>query len=184
MITYRVSELAEQAGLSPSTVRFYERAGLVPARRSQAGYRLFDDRAIERIELITTGKRLGLPLEKIRELLEVWQHGLCRDVRARLRPMVLSQIADAQRRAAEIDAFIERLRTASLAIDGPVPAGRCDSGCCDLADPDVPAAAGPTTAGRNTRRGAPPAPPAACTLAEADRPGRLTGDQCPCRRGP
>ena len=113
MTTYRVSELAEQTGLPPSTVRFYERAGLLPARRAESGYRLFDDQAVERIELIATGKRLGLQLEEIRHLLQVWQDGLCRDVRAWLRPMVLSQITGAQRQAAEIDAFIERLRQAS-----------------------------------------------------------------------
>jgi MerR family transcriptional regulator, copper efflux regulator len=171
--TYRVSELAEQAGLPPSTVRFYERAGLVPARRSPSGYRLFDDRAVERIELITTGKKLGLPLEEIRELLAVWQDGLCRDVRARLRPMVLGQIADAERRAAEIDAFIERLRQASLAFDGPVPAGRCDSLCCGLPGQE----AVPATGGLSPRPDAPsepsPEPPAVCTLAAAMRPGRL-----------
>lgn len=170
MTTYRVSELAERAGLPPSTVRFYERAGLVPARRSESGYRLFDDRAVDRIELITTGKKLGLPLEKIRELLEVWQDGLCRDVRARLRPMVLSQIADAQRRAAEIDGFIERLRQASLAIDGPVPAGRCGSGCCDVPGKEAVPATGALS---TRRRGAPPEAPAACTLPPAARPGRL-----------
>lgn len=174
MTTYRVSELAEQAGLPPSTVRFYERAGLVPARRSESGYRLFDDGAVERIELITTGKKLGLPLEEIRQLLEVWQDGPCSDVRARLRPMVLSQIADAERRAAEIDAFIERLRQATLAFDGPVPPGRCRSGCCGLPGQE----AAPDTAGLGTRRrDAPPEPPpeapATCTLPAADRPGRL-----------
>ena len=173
--TYRVSELAEQAGLPPSTVRFYERAGLLPARRAESGYRLFDDQAVERIELITTGKRLGLQLEEIRHLLQVWQDGLCRDVRAWLRPVVLSQIAGAQRQAAEIDAFIERLQKASLAIESPVPPGRCDSGCCAVPGPEpVPATAGPSTAGLSARRrDANREPQIACTLAPAERPGRL-----------
>jgi MerR family transcriptional regulator, copper efflux regulator len=183
--TYRVSELAEQAGLPPSTVRFYERAGLLPARRAESGYRLFDEKAVERIELITTGKRLGLQLEDIRHLLQVWQDGLCRDVRAWLKPVVLSQIAGAQRQAAEIDAFIERLQKASLAIESPVPPGRCDSGCCAVPGPEpVPAAAGPSTAGPSAagpstaglsarRRDANPEPQIACTLAPAERPGRL-----------
>ena len=127
--TYRVSELAERVGLPPSTLRFYEQAGLVPARRSESGYRLFDDQAVERIEVITTGKRLGLPLEEISDLLQVWENGLCHDVRERLRPMVANQIINAERRAAEIDAFIERLRRASSVIDGLAPPGRCGPGC-------------------------------------------------------
>jgi MerR family transcriptional regulator, copper efflux regulator len=51
-------------------LRFYEQAGLLPARRSESGYRLFDDHAVERIQVIITGKRLGLPLEEIRNLLQ------------------------------------------------------------------------------------------------------------------
>jgi DNA-binding transcriptional MerR regulator len=173
--TYLVSELAAQTRLPASTVRFYAQAGLLPARRSESGYREFDDQAVERIELITTGKRLGLPLAEIRELLAVWQDGLCGDVRARLRTLVDSQIADARRRAAETGAFIEQLRRASLALDGPVPAGRCESGCCDVPGPDkAPATTGRSTAGLSTRRPAVKAAPAiVCTLAADERPGRL-----------
>jgi hypothetical protein len=83
--------------------------------------------------------------------------------------MVLSQIAGARRQAAEIDAFIERLRQASLAIESPVPPGRCGSGCCAVPGPEpVPAVAAP----RSRRRDASPAPPIVCTLAPAERPGR------------
>ena len=169
---YRVSELAELVGLPPSTLRFYEQAGLVPARRSESGYRLFDDQAVERIEVITTGKRLGLPLEEIRDLLQAWENGLCRDVRGRLRPMVLNQIANAERRAAEIDAFIERLRKASSLIDGPAPPGRCGPGCGIVPHQD-PAAPAPAVAGLATRRDADPEPPIACTLTAADQAGRI-----------
>ena len=170
--TYRVSELAERVGLPPSTLRFYEQAGLVPARRSESGYRLFDDQAVERIEVITTGKRLGLPLEEIRDLLQVWEDGLCRDVRERLRPMVLNRITDAERRAAEIDAFIERLRKASSILDGPAPAGRCGLGCGIVPHRD-PAVADPVAVELTTRRrDAEPEPPIACTLAAADQADR------------
>jgi MerR family transcriptional regulator, copper efflux regulator len=171
--TYRVSELAERVGLPPSTLRFYEQAGLVPARRSESGYRLFDDQAVERIEVITTGKRLGLPLEEIRDLLQAWENGLCRDVRKRLRPMVANQIANAERRAAEIDAFIERLREASSVIDGPAPPGRCGPGC-GIVPHEAPSEAAPAVPGLATRRrDAEPEPPIACTLAAADQAGRI-----------
>jgi MerR family transcriptional regulator, copper efflux regulator len=171
--TYRVSELAERVGLPPSTLRFYEQAGLVPARRSESGYRLFDDQAVERIEVITTGKRLGLPLEEIRELLRAWEDGLCRDVRDRLRPMVQNQIASAERRAAEIDAFIERLRKAWSLIDGPAPPGRCGPGC-GIVPHETPAEAAPAAPVLTPRRrDAEPEPPIACTLTTADQADRI-----------
>jgi DNA-binding transcriptional MerR regulator len=162
MTTYRVSELAELVGLPPSTLRFYDQVGLVPARRSASGYRLFDDQAVKRVGLITTGKRLGLPLEEIRELLGVWEDGLCRDVRERLRPMVLNQMAGAEQRAAEIDAYVERLREALAVIESPAPAGRCAPGCGMVPDQD-PATAAPAAP-------APPAAPSAAPLSSAVAP--------------
>lgn len=170
MTTYRVSELAQRVGLPPSTVRFYARAGLLPACRSESGYRLFDDRTVARAEVIGSGKRLGLPLEDIAELLEVWDDGLCRDVREHLRPMVRGRIADAERRAAEIDAFLGRLRAATLVLDGPAPPGRCGPGCGMV--PEPPAAA----QGASERVRAEREPEAiACTLdasGQADRVGQ------------
>jgi MerR family transcriptional regulator, copper efflux regulator len=172
MTTYQVSELAERVGLPPSTVRFYEQAGLVPARRSESGYRLFDEQAVERIEVIATAKRLGLPLERIRDLLQVWENGLCQDVREQLRPMVADQITDAERRAAEIDAFLERLRKASELIDGPAPAGRCgpDCGIVPHQRPAAPPVAGATLP---RRRDAEPKPPITCSLTAADQADRV-----------
>jgi MerR family transcriptional regulator, copper efflux regulator len=171
--TYRVAELAERVGLPPSTVRFYEQTGLLPARRSESGYRLFDDQAAKRIQVITTGKGLGLRLEEIRDLLQVWEDGLCRDVRQRLRPMVLNRIADAEQRAAEIDAFIKRLRQASSLIDGPVPSGRCGPGCGIMPDPHPAAIAPPAVELTARRRGVESAPPIACALTADDQASRI-----------
>jgi MerR family transcriptional regulator, copper efflux regulator len=173
MTTYRVSELAERVGLPPSTLRFYEQAGLVPARRSESGYRLFDDRAVGRIEVITTGKRLGLALEEIRHLLQAWEEGLCSDVRERLRPMVQNQITNAEQRAAEIGAFIERLRRASSVIDSPAPPGRCGPGC-GIVPQEAPSEAAPPMPVLTPRRqDSDQEPPIACTLTAADQGDRI-----------
>jgi DNA-binding transcriptional MerR regulator len=127
---------------------------------------------VERVEVIATGKRLGLPLEEIRDLLQVWEDGLCRDVRERLRPMVVDQIAGAERRVAEIDAFVERLRKALAVIDGPTPPGRCGPGC-GIGQHQESAAAASVPIELTTRRPeADSEPPIACTLAggaQADR---------------
>jgi DNA-binding transcriptional MerR regulator len=48
-----VSALASTVGLSPDTVRYYERVGLLPEpARSAAGYRLYDQAAVGRLRLI------------------------------------------------------------------------------------------------------------------------------------
>src|SRR5690242_8808291 len=62
----RVSELAGRAGVSPSTVRFYERAGLLsPARQAANGYRVFDESALDELAFISRAKGIGTSLEDI-----------------------------------------------------------------------------------------------------------------------
>ena len=73
-----VSNLAEEAGTSPDTVRYYERIGLLPeTERSPSGYRLYGDEAVERLRFIKRAQRFGLRLEAIAELLDVRRQGLC-----------------------------------------------------------------------------------------------------------
>ena len=73
-----VSKLAEQAGTSADTVRYYERIGLLPeTERSASGYRLYTDEAVERLRFIKRAQRFGLRLEAIGELLDVRRRGLC-----------------------------------------------------------------------------------------------------------
>ena len=73
-----VSALADQAGLSADTVRYYERVGLLPPpARSAAGYRLYDQDAVARLRLIKGAQRAGLRLRDIGELLQVADQGLC-----------------------------------------------------------------------------------------------------------
>lgn len=168
MTIYRISQLAERVGVRPTTLRFYERAGLLPAQRSESGYRLFDDTAVERLNFIAAGKRLGLPLEEIRELLGVWEDGLCTDVRHQLRPLLLASIAEAEQRAAELDVFIERLRQAVTEIDGPPRPGRCDPACGFLhPGPE------PTPLSIQLTRSTSEPPPIACTLTGSDQAERL-----------
>ncbi|MGH8921582.1 MAG: MerR family transcriptional regulator, partial [Actinomycetes bacterium] len=82
----RVSELAERAGVAPSAVRFYERAGLLsPARRAANGYRVFDESALDELAFISRAKGIGMSLDDIADLVASWPAGECRSLQARLR---------------------------------------------------------------------------------------------------
>ena len=73
-----VSKLAEQAGTSADTVRYYERIGLLPeTERTTSGYRVYGEEAVERLRFIKRAQRFGLRLEAIGELLDVRRRGLC-----------------------------------------------------------------------------------------------------------
>lgn len=128
--TYRISQLAERSGIPASTLRFYGSAGLLPAERSPAGYRLYDDAAVDRLAFIGTAKRLGLPLDAIAELLQVWENGACAQVKTDLRPLLQARLAAAEQRQDETSGFIATVRGAIGHLDGlPDRAGPCDPSC-------------------------------------------------------
>ncbi|MET8847607.1 MerR family DNA-binding transcriptional regulator [Amycolatopsis sp. NPDC004625] len=101
MTDYRISELAAMVGLPPTTLRFYDRLGLLPAPRSPGGFRLYDD-AIGRVRVISAGKYLGLPPQEIYDLLTALEGGLCAEVRDRLRPPLAARLEEARRQLAAL----------------------------------------------------------------------------------
>lgn len=67
---YRIGELARLSGLSVKTIRFYSDRGLVPpAERTEAGYRVYDERALARLELIRALRELGASLADVERVL-------------------------------------------------------------------------------------------------------------------
>ncbi len=130
MSEMRISQLAQRTGVPATTLRFYETAGLLPAERTAAGYRVYGEDAIERLGFIGSAKHLGLALEEISELLSVWTSGPCQDVKADLRPRLVARIVGAQDRAAELAAFTTRLQDALERLDAlPDRLHRCDAQC-------------------------------------------------------
>ncbi|WP_225889729.1 MerR family transcriptional regulator [Indioceanicola profundi] len=69
--TYTISELADEFGLTPRTLRFYEDEGLLsPARQGQSRVYSRKDRA--RLKLICRGKRLGFSVQEIKEFIDLY----------------------------------------------------------------------------------------------------------------
>ncbi|GAB2477951.1 MerR family DNA-binding transcriptional regulator [Comamonas humi] len=76
----KIGELAQQTGLAPSRIRFYERIGLLQAVERQAnGYRSYSEDAILALRLIATAQQAGFSLDELRALLPgglaSWEHG-------------------------------------------------------------------------------------------------------------
>lgn len=69
--SYRVRQVARLTGVSVRTLHHYDQIGLlVPSQRSAAGYRLYDDADLLRLQQILIQRELGLPLEQIRRCLD------------------------------------------------------------------------------------------------------------------
>jgi len=74
----RISELADSVGVPTSTVRYYERVGLLdlPARTT-SGYRDYGEDAAARLLFIARARRMGLSCEQITALIPVWDGTNC-----------------------------------------------------------------------------------------------------------
>ena len=70
--TYSISDLAREFALTTRAIRFYEDCGLVTPRRNGRA-RIYGERERVRIKLVLRGKRLGLALAEIRELLDLYE---------------------------------------------------------------------------------------------------------------
>ncbi|MEU8708526.1 MerR family transcriptional regulator [Streptomyces sp. NPDC048565] len=141
--TMRISQLAERSGVPATTLRFYEGAGLLTAGRTPAGYRSYDEGAVERLAFIGAAKHLGLPLDEIAELLTVRENGACHEVRADLRPRIAARLDEAEHRVEELTAFAASLHAALDHLDAlPARADRCDPECGPLSA-QPPAVAAP-----------------------------------------
>jgi len=137
--SYSISELAKEFALTTRTIRYYEDEGLLaPQRVGRA--RIYGERERVRIKLILRGKRLGLALSEIAELLDMYE--VSRNERGQLtrfllllaerRARLLQQKEDIAATLAEIDGLERecrrRLRDAPGAVreagrGGALPAG-------------------------------------------------------------
>lgn len=71
MTSFTITELAREHGITTRTIRFYEDQGLIaPLREGQR--RIYSPRDRVRLKLILRGKRLGLSLSEIREILDLY----------------------------------------------------------------------------------------------------------------
>lgn len=126
----KISEVTERSGVPASTLRYYERLGLLAAHRSPNGYRDFDEGHLERLDFIAAAKRLGLELPEIRRLLELADTGTCTGVKATLQPLLAEQIAVIEQQLQVLTELQGQLREAQTHVDAcPDSPERCRSEC-------------------------------------------------------
>jgi len=108
----KISEVVARSGVPASTLRYYERLGLLAPGRSANGYRTFDQGHLERLEFIRAAKLLGLELPEIFRLLMLADTGTCTGVKAALQPLLAERITDAERLLDVLSRQLPRLREA------------------------------------------------------------------------
>ncbi len=140
MTTYRISDAARRTGLPTSTLRYYERIGLLPApERTDSGYRAYEERALDRLAFIARARDLGLRLEEIGGLADLWDAERCGPVQERLRELISAKIDEIEGQAAALTALSAELTSFVTGLDSPAPEAPCgaDCGCHQKAAPRI-----------------------------------------------
>ena len=70
-----IGEAASRSGVSAKMIRHYESQGLIKnARRTDAGYRLYDDADVHTLQFVRRARRLGFSMKEVAHLLGLWQN--------------------------------------------------------------------------------------------------------------
>jgi len=114
---FSISELATEFDVTPRAIRFYEDQGLLAPRRA-GQRRIYSPRDRTRLKLTLRGKRLGLTLSEIRELIDMYEPG--RDERPQLtrflavleshKASLLQQRGDIEAQLSELQAFEKKIK--------------------------------------------------------------------------
>ena len=114
---FSISDLAREFDITPRAIRFYEDQGLLAPRRD-GQRRIYTPRDRTRLKLTLRGKRLGLTLSEIRELIDMYEPG--RDERPQLerflavledhKASLLQQRDDIEAQLSELQTFEKKVR--------------------------------------------------------------------------
>ncbi|RUL84392.1 MerR family transcriptional regulator [Tautonia sociabilis] len=122
---YTIGQLARAAGVPTSTIRYYERAGLLEASaRSEGNYRLYGEGAREQLRFIRAAQATGFTLEDIKVLLDHHhgEPGVCRDVQGLIR----DRLAEVKRRLDDLGHIREVLEAALARCVETEQTGHCE----------------------------------------------------------
>ena len=124
--TYTIGTLARAAGVPVSTVRFYERRGILrPDGRSRANYRRYTGESLQKLRLIRCAQSIGLSLKDARELLTLIdsERCPCDDVEQ----VVRRRLADVRERVKELRRWERALEKSLRVCCGGKETGVCET---------------------------------------------------------
>ncbi|UYU32285.1 Zn(2+)-responsive transcriptional regulator [Siccibacter colletis] len=121
---YRIGELAKIAGVTPDTIRYYEKQKMMAHNiRTEGGFRLYDAEDLQRLKFIRYARETGFTLEAIRELLSIRidpEHHTCQESKSIV-----------QMRLQEVETRIDELQKMKRSLQ------RLNDACCGTAHSSV-----------------------------------------------
>jgi MerR family transcriptional regulator, redox-sensitive transcriptional activator SoxR len=128
-----IGELSARSGVSTSALRFYERQGLIGARRTDGNQRRYPAVTLRRVALVQAGKAAGIPLQRIRAALGTLPSGK--------QPTKRDWERLSRSWRTELDARIETLEAIRGRLTTCIGCGCLSLKTCGLLNPDDEAAA-------------------------------------------
>ncbi len=129
----RISELAHKVGVPVSTVRYYERIGLLtePARTG-SGYREYADSSATELLFVARARKLGLTCEQIVELLPIWGGTNCTSTHDEVARLINEKRDEIAARIKELETFSDQLDSVRTILQSSPPPHVCrtDLTCC------------------------------------------------------
>lgn len=119
-----IGTVSRRAGVGIDTIRYYERRGLLaePERRP-SGYRLYDERVIQRLRFVRHAKELGFTLDEIGELLSL-RLDPGRDC-SEVKKTAVTRLADIEGKIKSLQRMRRALRKVSEACSGKGSTSEC-----------------------------------------------------------
>lgn len=112
---YKIGELARLADVSPRTIDYYTKMGLLePEKRSDTNYRLYSDETLTRLKRIESMKKEKYTLEEIKESLQQWSRISHDDVVADKFTTLQLHLEQLVKEAKELEPIIEKLKPNQL----------------------------------------------------------------------
>jgi len=163
MTSLTISQLARRSGVPTTTLRYYEKIGVIPpTTRAESGYRIYDEDALARIAFVQRAKALGVELGDLADLVRLWDGEECAPVQERLRSLVHEQRAATRHRLEELTQLAADLE----AVGASIGEAACGPECACLQPVGSAASELPIASGRLIG--------AACTLNSAEMRERLS----------
>ena len=114
-----IRQVCRQYGLTPDTLRYYEKVGVIPqVRRTASGIRDYDDVAIGWVENAVCMRSAGVPVESIIEYVQLYQAGdtTLQARRDLLKEVHMKLLVQKQQMEAEIDRLSFKIRRYDVAL--------------------------------------------------------------------
>ncbi|MGB3435679.1 MerR family transcriptional regulator [Achromobacter sp.] len=122
----QIGELAQRTGASHRTIHYYERLGLLrPVEREGAGYRYYNGEAVQRLEKIAALKKLGLSLDEIAQVIDLYfQDASGIKGKEQVLKILQAQLQSTRERLGELRSFEKDLQANIVRMEGLIAEAR------------------------------------------------------------